>query len=585
MTNPKLRNGMLLALLIAMFIPPVIQVGPMFIGEGSTDAYGTQWFYWFIGHQLDAGEGLLHSEMFFYPWGKDIYAHTGANLLDAVLALPLRSLLGPVLGYNTWVLLGVGLTGLAGARAARALGGDAFVGGILCALAPYALIELAEGRPTQGILLLPTLFIWWMLESRTSSWRAPIAAGIALGLCGLQYWYYALFGGIIALCFGVSQSLAKPRMLGRFALMATVSLIICLPAAWPMLSLVDSGEVPGLLDISSWTFQETLTVTAEGDAVQLMSWQPWTGAGAALSWEAAGDSSLRSSRTLTPLLLWPLVALGWWRMPERRSVGATVLLAAALSIGPVLLISSLHLVNPVYVALTKQIEVMQRLWWPVRMLGLLVPLLAILAAVGVAQFAARYRPLIGIAVLAVLASSARANRLLPFPGWDSEIPAGYQCLAEGPEGAILDLPFHFSQAHLYYQTHHGRPMFGGMLEGREAFAPPEHTALLTDNDFVQWLIAARDPTRERPDINEADRQELGALGYRYVVLQKDAYRHLQGLSRTTGRVQRTLLRLYRRDLQTTLGKPVFEDERLVIYAPWDPTPPCNTAAYGGPQSP
>ena len=84
-----------------------------FLGFEMVDYYGTLWFYWWVDHQMAAGESMHDAHVFFHPFGKDLFGHTGSNILDAVLAVPFRRLFGPVLGYNLFVLLGMGLTTVA----------------------------------------------------------------------------------------------------------------------------------------------------------------------------------------------------------------------------------------------------------------------------------------------------------------------------------------------------------------------------------------------------------------------------------------------------------------------------------------
>jgi hypothetical protein len=97
----------LIAAIGAVWLPTAADWATAFLGIDYVDALGTQWFYWFVDHELGRDKPLGHTDLFFYPWGKDIFAHTGTNVLDAVLAMPVRWLLGPVLGYNLFVIAGL----------------------------------------------------------------------------------------------------------------------------------------------------------------------------------------------------------------------------------------------------------------------------------------------------------------------------------------------------------------------------------------------------------------------------------------------------------------------------------------------
>jgi hypothetical protein len=67
--------------------------------------------------------------------------------------------------------------------------------------------------------------------------------------------------------------------------------------------------------------------------------------------------------------------------------------------------------------------------------------------------------------------------------------------------------------------------------------------------------------------------EVRELGYRYVVLQKDAFYNPDAIDDSD--VQR--MDRLRTELARTLGQPVYDDGRIDIYAPWGDPPPCDPA--------
>jgi hypothetical protein len=241
-----------------------------------------------------------------------------------------------------------------------------------------------------------------------------------------------------------------------------------------------------------------------------------------------------------------------------------------VSVGPLLLIGDRGLPNPLYNALVMALPPLRRLWFPERALFLLA--LAQALAVGALWArieAPKVRAAVALAVVSLWGLELRLGGLAPLPSWDARPPAAYQCLAEGPPGAVIDLPERWSAGHVYYQTLHGRPIFGGMLEGNERFTPPEISALRAKNSLWRALEAATRPgplkrgareERDRP-VSAEDKAALGALGYRYVVFRRDAMpdREAKGVVRR---------------LEMILGPPVFEDARAVIYAPWGGERPC-----------
>ena len=63
------------------------------IGDG-VDLFGTFWFYWFIGDCIEHLRDPSFTVLMFHPLGKEIFAHTGDNFVDAVAAQPFRLLFG-----------------------------------------------------------------------------------------------------------------------------------------------------------------------------------------------------------------------------------------------------------------------------------------------------------------------------------------------------------------------------------------------------------------------------------------------------------------------------------------------------------
>jgi hypothetical protein len=179
---------------------------------------------------------------------------------------------------------------------------------------------------------------------------------------------------------------------------------------------------------------------------------------------------------------------------------------------------------------------------------------------------------------ALMAGSLLRAGLLPFPTWDASIPAGYRCLEGGPEGSLIELPYGWTQAHLYYQSAHGRPILGGMLERNPVFIPEEARAFLDDSPFVSTLIrAAQSGAAEPPGAFEQGREETLDLSYRWVLLQRDAYFTVNDHQadeevRRLMRAQQTRLRKVERNLEQLLGSPLYSDGRTLIY-PVDPSDP------------
>jgi hypothetical protein len=249
--------------------------------------------------------------------------------------------------------------------------------------------------------------------------------------------------------------------------------------------------------------------------------------------------------------------------------------------------------NLVYIALVRGFRVFRRLWWPSRALVLAEVAAAVFAASAIAAALARLVPegasarrigaaILGIAVLTcVWGRELDGAKLVPFPIWPAGIPAGYRCLSEVDEGAVIELPYAHSQAHLYYQTIHGRPIFGGMVEDNPVFSPSGQVAIQKDNTFLAVLLDQSTEAENPPDYRDVDRAALHELGYRYVLVDKRAYLDPGHEGSLVGTTHEGRVRYVRRVLTNLLGAPVFEDQMTVIYAPWGDASPCPGMTVAG----
>lgn len=585
-----------LACALGLFAEVIPNIGSRFAGIEYVDHYGTQWFYWFAEQTLLGDESAVHTDLMFYPFGKDIYGHTGANILDAYVAIPFRLLLGNVAGYNLFLILGMLAGGVAAGRFAWDLTGDwkaTTLAGLLLVLSPWALYEAAEGRPTQALLALPILFLHaaWATGTRRD-WRAAALAGMYLALTGYQYWFYAFFLGMAALILGIWATWRRTpgagtwwEILSRYALAGGLAIVMAAPGALPML-LATSGteaEIPGLLHVEIWDWRATPPLTDEGQLIGIFNWQPLRRAAGFYVTDMKGTERFLTRTTLTPWL--SLVFLGLWAWKpgklERAPILAILALCVVLATGPLILAGRSLIPNPIYIFLAKHIGFFQRLWWPGRAYVLLTLLLPFIGAVALTSLPQRFRTVAWAIACLGWTGELALQKHYPFETWNAYIPAGYRCLAGGSEGAVLELPYNFTQAHLYYQTAHGRPIFGGMLENNKVFTP-KGTAELLKNNTV--LIGLRDPSAFYDadfELLPEDLVEMERLGFSYVLLQKDAFLQpeLREVDPRAAAAVRSRSRNNERSLRSTLGLPVYSDARVSLYTLGDALPPCDQKAW------
>lgn len=569
--------GLVLALCLAALSAVLLDPTRYFVGAAYVDGYGTTWYYWFMEEVLAGRQPLGHSDRLFYPWGKDLYLHTGGNLLDAALVQPLRWALGPTLAYNTWIFV-VLLTNAWGvSRLAGALGvprDQRWPAMVLLTLSPYVLQELDQGRPTQAMLVFPALTLAALI--RLSGWRDAVIAGVCMALAGLTYWYNAVVLALLAVPLGLFQLIAplrpadpagsspwivRSQRLGRLVLAGGLALGLALPGAWPMLEALEANEVPGLLAMDGDGPLAPLAFrTEQGDPEGLFV-LALSGYGGSLN-----DEPMLGFRPGLPLLLpGQLVILGlvmWCRRPR----GLAWLLGGLwIACGPALVLGEHIVPNTPYLWLMQSTDVLRRWWWPAR--AVFVPTLMV-AAMGAVVWSARPAGwgrrlgLLGVSVALIV--PLHRHGLFPMGRWDGEGAPVLGCLSRAPAGGVIDLPLVGTQENLYYQTLHHQPLLGGMLMKKEAFGPAELQTLKRDNTVLGFVLAAGERNFGRRDTwDEAHRAELLALGYRYVLVQISAFdRVIQERGRE---VRDSDWSRVRRMLSPVLGEPTAEDPRFALY--------------------
>lgn len=557
--------------IVVAFGPALLAPWRYVVGEGGVDAWGTQWFFWFAGRVLTGAEGADHTDLLFYPWGKDILLHTGGNLLDAWFAWPLRVLTGPVIGYNLWILAVLAGNAWAGTRLAAALGVERerrWIAGVALVLNPYVLMEINLGRPTQAFLLFPGLCaaLLWTL-GRSVGWRGAAAAagcGVCLALSAWIYWYNGLVLGALALVHGVwrtgADSGGRARTLGHHALAALVAVALVAPAAWTLLHALDGGEVPGLLALDGTGPLAPLALrTVDGEEEGL-----WV-----LALAKGGSGSLIDEGGLryvagTPVLLAvqiPVALLGLWGMRRRRAGWLWLWLGGVLLVGsgPLFIYADSYVVNRAYLSAMTGFDVLRRWWWPARAVFAAHLVLAALAPVALGVLPARVRALAGAALLAGAAVQMHASGLFPLGRWDAGAGTVLRCLATAPAGAVIDVPWSSDQKNLWFQTVHQKPILGGMLIKKPSFGASPVIALRARNSLLDVLMGIGEHQYGRNlDSDAAARRELVELGYRYVLARTDAFARPR--STRTGMEWVSDWSRARRLLEKSLGAgPVIED--------------------------
>lgn len=575
-------------------------------GSPTVDGFGTQWFYWFAGEVVAGRQPPGHTDLLFHPWGKDVYAHTGGNLLDAWVAWPLREALGPVLGFNVWIVLLLATNAWAGARLARAFGVPAaarWPAALALVLNPYVLGEIDLGRPTQAWLAPAGFALAGLADMRRL--RDGLAAGLWLGVTALAYWYYGLMLAVAAAVVGLWRLAAGPdraAVFGANVVAAAAAAGLALPFALPMLDALDRGVIPGLLALDGTGPLAPLALrTVEGDEQGLYVVAVLQAAAGSLLDDGglrfnAGIPALFGAHLLVGVVGAAVLAARAWGARRAAANGGEgagdggggvaggnpprpknpqaltwtpLVLAASLVVasGPAFVVGEHLVANRPWIALVAEVDALRRWWWPGRGVFLAHLLLAPLVPLALDALKHRgARVAAGLALLGAVVLPLRREALLPMASWDAAIPPSLACLADAPPGGVVDVPLLVDQKNLWFQTVHRHPILGGMLLKKPAFAPADFTAFRAEDPLLVALdaVGAKAYTRDLPPATEAERAALLAKGYRYVAARIDAF--------SRARVERdgTIVRVSewsrpRRQLLALLGPPAFEDDALAIW--------------------
>ncbi len=539
-----LELAVLLAVALGGVLPALLQPNAM-VGDG-VDAFGTWWFFDWIRLCIEQGGDPSHTRFFFWPQGKDNFAHTGNNFVDAVLSVPFQWLLGS--HYQPWwivvVLLGNAFTFRPLAR--EVLGDDAraFAASLLWMVNPYVLFEITAGRPTQAFLwFVPAVPLFMFEVIRTGRWLAAAKLGVAAALVGWSYWFQAFFVAVLCLPLLLAELRRAPdqrRALGRLFGALLVAVLIVAPAAIPMARVWSSGGTPGGTPFEQSIFAMPGAVgNSIGDELYGISLMEGYGA-----------------RMLT-LLSWGLpmlVALAMRRLPAVWWIGGA--LCTVLAFGPGIRFGDTLVVNVPYMVLYRYVPFLNRLWFPYRMVSCIL----VVAVLGIAASlpARRLRVwAIGLAALGLLEQSVA--RSYPFTWHDVRAP---RLLVEAGKvgGALLFLPFRIQHDGLVWQTSFRLPTFGGMGEPAPVLWPPTFKRKLS-TPVAQGLRMASAGTGPMLPLPPAALKPLLSHGFRWVALRRDIVLEESARMATLPSPDQALLRV-----TELLGPPTGVDGAVVL---WD----------------
>lgn len=504
------RWSLHLALALAGVVPTLTRTGHT-VGDG-VDAFGTVWFYWWIRRCVERFADPSWSNLFFYPDGKQVFADTGNNFVDAVLSVPFQWALGPTLYSPVFVLLLQLGNVLSFQALARYLWGPtrtSFFATVLWQVSPWILFEFTAGRPTQGMAwFLPLAVVYLLRTLREPGWGAAGRLGLTVGLAGWTYWFSGYFLVFLLIPLLVAERPGRAA-LGRLAVAVGVCALLVLPAAIPMVRAIGAGIVPGL--------------SGAGDGPRLLANNVEQDLHGLWLMETQGAPLFTSPAWGIPLVL----AVAWpgLRVPGGRGRWvAALLVTGVLALGAGVRVGEgASVPNPIYLWLYEHLPFFDRLWFPYRFASVMFLPAIVLVAAWWERLGARTW-LAALLVVAGLGGQA-ARGDWPFRSHDARPPAALDVLATRPGGVVF-LPMGIQHDGLCWQTFFDRPTFGGMGESAPIFWPDGYRRRMK-NAYAAALAGA---ARRRPvdPVADSARDEVVGWGFSWVVLRLDLVEERSG---------------------------------------------------------
>ncbi len=486
-------------ILIACFL-----LGPSW-GEGTwpgtgVDLYGTVWFYGWIRYSIEHFVDPSFTDLFFYPNGKDIFAHTGNNFVDAYLSVPFQWVFGEyfVAPFMTLLLLG----NVWSLRVWLAeLGCRHFVlwlFGLLWLLNPYCLSELSMGRPTQ-LLMLPTflaLTFWNRMLNGDDCWKG---LGLMVALQGWCYWFYGFFLVQLLCAHGLFVCFRTPKKVlntwKNLLQSVLLTLVLVSPAVLSMLHVVNGQDVPGLGTLNGTDPQQIR------DALV-----PWVRGYQIV--DPIGHPIFQS------VLYGSVAILSLMCSFKSRLWYAVSVVMMVVALGPFQTVGEHEWLNYPYLWMVYWLPFFERLWFPYRALGfVMVALLTQLALVSKDLKWTQERQFV-VGVFVLFMGGFDLWRVDSLPLVHTTLPKSTveQCI----DAPTIQLPNGFVHPTMTWQVRNPQPFFGGMGENGLLFLPKGYKGRL-QNPFVQYLRSASLIVNTSKTYSPFDKARIVDVGFRYVL--------------------------------------------------------------------
>ena len=554
----------LMALLLALLVVALMTTPTVFFLDKALagyphDGFEHFWKFWWTYRAIAVEHTDLANTYLVNHPSNPTAPQFAATPFAYWLGLPFLGWLDPVAFYNGVLLASFLLTLLTTWLFCWRVTGEplpAVLGALVFAFFPNKTKHLLGGHLMQGMVFLFPLYglALWRL-TRKPKWRDGIWLGLLAGASLLVYikhiaYFMIPFTALFLLgdVWPRRREIDWPAVLRVGGLAVLLTLVIVAPFFVPFVEQAAGGGLDYFDQEGFERFSVDLlgVVTPPPEHVVSRFWPALTKLGERLSEEGYNENAY--------YLGWvalPLAALGAWRgdRSRKRPWLWVTLGGLLLAMGPALKVVGRVLPFPLPYALLRHLPFYEWAHTPGRMEQVAVLGMAVLVTLGAGFLLKKVKERGRLLLVVLLAGLLLADyAVIPWPVADVTVSPFYRTLAEEPgDGAVLDLPlwdYVSGRYQLYYQTVHGRPIVGGFLDRRQ----PEVEVVM--GDIESLALPGDDP---------AAPLHLADYGVEYVILHH-AYLEPADLTTETDW------------LSSTLGAPVYTDERITVFQVPEQTP-------------
>lgn len=510
------------------------------------DGASFTWNMWHLPNELFNGNNPFVTDDIFHPIGARLGFHTYIPLIG-LLMWPVTQLFGVATTFTVVTLLGPILSGIGTYFLAHYLTRNqwaALFAGAAYVMLPDRVLRMGGHVNLNHTEILPfgllMLFRFYDNPSRRNAIGLGAITGASLLLESI-FTAFLVMSIALVLVLRWRETLTKARLIG-WAQAIVVGALVASPVMLAMTSEIVDGELDPL---PGWGAADTTSADLLSYVVPAQFHPIWGDTfGSLYSKATAGEKFTFVGWTVLALAAVGLLA---WRGRYKKTIVTMTAVFGVLSFGPFLHVAGkvgdrfhhleAHGDIPLPFFAIHFVPVLNGVRVPARF-GLLVDLLlALIAAFGLAwifnRFAATSRKWLP-PVLATFAIGVLAVECLPgdLPHMTrATIPAPYDAIKNDPGNkAVLELPLQWrdgfgqtgdklaqreNAVFMYYATHHGKPISGGMV----ARYPDDRERQLHRIPVYSQVMSLQGDTEPQPITFDAD--DLKQLGIGYVVAHRD----------------------------------------------------------------